>query len=49
MEISIANADVGEEVEATSMVAAVGEKMRYNLLKLSKSTQLCYVYIGSIS
>ena len=33
MEISIANADVGEEVEATSMVAAVGEKMRYNLLK----------------
>ena len=41
MEISIANADVGEEVEATSMVAAVGEKMRYNLLKLSKSAELC--------
>ena len=42
MEISIANADVGEEVEATSMVAAVGEKMRYNLLKLSKFIQpLC--------
>ena len=47
MEISIGNTDVGEEVEATTMVAAVGvERMRYNLLKLSNL--LCIVYIGSI-
>ena len=47
MEISIGNTDFGEEVEATTMVAAVGvERMSYNLLKLSNL--LCIVYIGSI-
>ena len=40
MEISIANADVGEEYEATTMVAALSvERIRDNLLKLSKIIQ----------
>ena len=42
MEISITNADVGEEVEATTIVAAVGVETGENeiyLLKLSKAIE----------
>ena len=51
MEISIANADVGEEIEATTIVAvSVWRKGFITCWNYQKPFNLlCIVYIGSIS